>query len=433
MIYAVSDLHLGEGAGLEDFALWPGRLPRRKTPASVAPSVEAMHTAWREFLERALSRPRRPGEPPHELLLLGDIFDLLQIEGPPGDPGKIERAARAHGPWFESLQRAAARGMRVTLVAGNHDHELLAPEVWAALLRHLPFLNEASGGGPLLEWRRPELGIHAEHGMQFDPANAFADPADPLALSLGGHVTLGLLNPFEPSCPLLDLMPGVAPALWYALTRAPGLLTRPLRDFLFGPPRSGGGAKANLDFLPDLEVFLRRLWLKDLPAARRSELRRALGQIAGALAPCEAASHPLERVRGLARRRDSRLRRSRARGLAAQFARLHPGAPPLRVLLTGHTHEAGIEAPGEGAGAPRLVNTGSWKARARPAGRSRFTIEQTLDVLEIEGEGPENLRILLRSARPGLSPAAADSGRLLFPAASKRQHRRSVAGENLAE
>lgn len=447
MFVFVSDLHIGDGGALEDFALWPGRLPRRKTAHSVRPAVDAMHGLWNAFLDGLIAEAgaalRPSGSHPVELILLGDVIDLLQVEGEPRDPAKIHRVARAHKPWFEALRRAARAGIRVSWVAGNHDHELLDPGVWSALLHHAEYLNQDWGGRPLAAWRHREIGIHAEHGSQFDWTNAVDDFADPAALSLGSHVVVGLLNVLEPRYPLLDLMPDVPTALWYALSRAPGILARPLRDFLFGraagrEDRSGLGGKrsdgvnsprpsaANLDFLPDVEDLLHRAWMRDLPRPLRKQLRKALSLVATALEDRPAADEPgggagvdgsqarLETGRSTGRgveahpmRRIARTTRSDRGGASPRLTRrrvralLDPAtgsdsanpvagqavaqAAPFvpRLLITGHTHSPGmVEGTGIAAGI-RWANTGSWKARALPAGKSRFRIEQPLDVLMV--------------------------------------------------
>ncbi len=456
MLFAfASDFHLGEGEALEDFADWSGRIPRRKTPKSLADPIAAMHARWSAFLDALLAQSAAAHEPA-ELILLGDVFDLLQVQGSLCAPEKIEQIARAHTPWFQALARAAAEGLSVSLVVGNHDHELLDPAVWAALRARLPFLNERQGSGaPLALWRHPEAGIHAEHGSQFDPFNAVEEFGDPRALSLGSHLVLGLINAFEPRCPLLDLMPGAAAALWYALAHAPGLMAAPLRRFLFGPAEPSGECAANLDFLPELENLLRRVWLPHLPLAHQIVLREALALIAeaistpqaaepaastdaacspAAICACAAAVHPMIRIEERLAAEAARLTPSRLRSIPEEFAR-NSGGAPLRLLITAHTHRASIPPetadkemqskacenvaaaqPPTGARGKkgnrkqgdqaadrpgvRTINTGSWKARARPLGRSRFAIEQSFDFVILSGSDPLHPEISLHTAPP---------------------------------
>jgi UDP-2,3-diacylglucosamine pyrophosphatase LpxH len=426
MIYFVSDLHIGEAKALEDFALWTGPLPRRKTPQNVRPAVRAMHARWSAFIDHILEQSRH--EPaPTELVLLGDILDLLQVTGNLCDPEKIRRVAKGHEPWFRDLARAAAAGVRIAWVVGNHDHELFDPAVWAALRALAPYLNADHGGEPLAAWREHELAIHAEHGSQLDRVNALADFLDPMALSLGSRVVLDLINAFEPRCPMLDLMPDVATALWYALTRAPGLLARPLRRFLFGT-KSPEAPPPNLDFLPEVENLLRRVWLRELPRPDRKILRETLGLIAAALqnetqpaAPATPATsatpagtdstqsqtppsplppiplHPMARIRDCIERRQRRTPRELRRLLLDPVHENPARGRPLRLVVTGHTHRPLIE--------PRkhvvhLANCGSWKARVCPAGRVRFRIEQPLEFLAVRPRKQDGrLEVALRSFR----------------------------------
>lgn len=410
----VSDLHLGEGGPLEDFAFWPGRLPRRKTRESVRSAVDAMHGRWDGFVEHLISATGVAGKSV-ELVLLGDVFDLLQVEGDLCDPGKIRRVAEAHRPWFESLRRADRAGMRISWVVGNHDHELLDPAVWDALLEHVPFVNGPWNHGPLAAWRLDSLGLHAEHGSQLDPANAVIDFADPRVLSLGSHVVLDLLNPFEPRCPLLDLMPDVPTALWYALSHSPGMLARPLRDFLFGRTREEL-AEANYDFLPEVETLLHRVWMPKLPRPYRKLLRRILSVIADALGVSDSVPsgdaagvaeaprsrgavrfHPMEKIRQTLERgrkeiRPPHLRRGRPRLLPTIPGAGEPVAAAFvpRRIVTGHTHRAGAV---RGSGGLEWINTGSWKARAVPSGQTRFRIEQSLDVAVVREREPGDVQV----------------------------------------
>lgn len=414
MIYFVSDLHIGEAKALEDFALWTGPLPRHKTPQNIRPAVRAMHARWSAFIDHILEQSRR--EPaPTELVLLGDILDLLQVAGTLCDPEKIRRIAKGHGPWFNALTRAAAAGVRITWVVGNHDHELFHPAVWAALHALAPYLNADHGGEPLAVWRDEDLAIHAEHGSQLDRVNAVADFLDPMALSLGSRVVLDLINTFEPRCPMLDLMPDTATALWYALTRAPGLLARPLRRFLFGTqgPETPAG---NLDFIPELENLLRRVWLRELPRPDRKILRDLLGLIAAALQnePQTDASahpnagpapegappprlHPMARIRECAEQRQRRTPHNLKRFFLDPVHDNPARGKPLRLVVTGHTHRPLIEPHKHGV---HVANCGSWKARACPAGRTRFRIEQPLEFLAVHPcKEDGRLEVALRSFR----------------------------------
>jgi hypothetical protein len=83
-----------------------------------------------------------PGDPPTELVLAGDVFDFLQTGGYDGfDPARaVERLDAIlqgpHAPVVAALDRFAARpSTEVTLLAGNHDPEMLLPSVREAFER----------------------------------------------------------------------------------------------------------------------------------------------------------------------------------------------------------------------------------------------------------------------------------------------------------
>lgn len=111
-----------------------------------------------------------------ELVFNGDIFDLLKTSWNDEYPrhisaevalGKLRRIANAHTPFFAALREFLAfhkAERRVHFVIGNHDLELLFPEVQQAI-RHM--LND----DPRVSFPGFELSIgdvHIEHGHQLD-------------------------------------------------------------------------------------------------------------------------------------------------------------------------------------------------------------------------------------------------------------------------
>src|SRR5262245_26329043 len=142
-ILVVSDLHFGE-------ELLPGAsLERRR-------AVELGASAFREFLRYHTVR-RRDGRP-WRLVVAGDLFDFMSvvIPGTKERPAKtaderrlglgrgavpgverMRRIAAAHRPLLAELGRFAAAGHTVEIVVGNHDVELLAPEVVGELMNQL--------------------------------------------------------------------------------------------------------------------------------------------------------------------------------------------------------------------------------------------------------------------------------------------------------
>lgn len=142
----------------------------REQPLCVVGDVHLAVSA-RKPVSRALAALVE-AHPDHEIVLNGDTFDLSS--DPPGiAPGQgVTRILEAHPELRAALVRHVERGGRLTVVAGNHDAAVAAPEVTDALRRAL---------GPALEvapWFVRRGGVHIEHGHLYDPDNA---PTHPLA------------------------------------------------------------------------------------------------------------------------------------------------------------------------------------------------------------------------------------------------------------
>ncbi len=139
-ILIVSDLHFGE-------ELLPGASVERKQ------AVELGATAFREFMRYHAAR--RSGGRPWRLVIAGDLFDFMSVHIParPAKSGderrfgvgrtttagveRMRMIAELHGPLLAEMARFVAAGHSIDIVVGNHDVELLAPEVAAELVRHL--------------------------------------------------------------------------------------------------------------------------------------------------------------------------------------------------------------------------------------------------------------------------------------------------------
>jgi UDP-2,3-diacylglucosamine pyrophosphatase LpxH len=139
----VSDLHFGE-------ELLPGASTERRE------AVELGAQAFCEFLRYEAAR--RLGGRPWRLVIAGDLFDFMSvvIPGSPEQPARnaderrlgVGRGAKAgvkrldaicmqHTPLITELARFANAHHAIDIIVGNHDVELLEPEVVAALERHL--------------------------------------------------------------------------------------------------------------------------------------------------------------------------------------------------------------------------------------------------------------------------------------------------------
>jgi UDP-2,3-diacylglucosamine pyrophosphatase LpxH len=191
-ILVVSDLHFGE-------ELMPGASLERRH------AVDLGANAFREFLRHHTVR-RRDGRP-WRLVIAGDLFDFMSvvIPGLPDRPAKtaderkfglgrgvlpgverLKRICEVHQPLLVDLGRFAAAGHRVDIIVGNHDVELIAPEVVDELMRQIA----AAGADPralsriqVVPWFIYEPGVAwIEHGHVYDEGCSFEfnlAPMDP--------------------------------------------------------------------------------------------------------------------------------------------------------------------------------------------------------------------------------------------------------------
>ena len=112
----------------------------------------------------------------HEAILAGDVFNLSWEPAGNSREAAILALLRRYPDLRSALRGHLSTGSPLTLIAGNHDAELLLPGLRAALLADL----ELSGSVPLeiSAWFVRRATIHVEHGHFYDPDNA---PAHPLA------------------------------------------------------------------------------------------------------------------------------------------------------------------------------------------------------------------------------------------------------------
>jgi hypothetical protein len=133
--------------------------------------------------------------------VLGDLLDLLHPPAAADPLAALNAVAAVHLSALAALGTAATNGIEVDLVPGNHDSELLESD----LQEHLRVLvAEAAGisAGRLQQSFRvrpwfvliPGL-LYAEHGSQYHPLNAVADPLAPF----------GRWSPRMPPGAVLDL------------------------------------------------------------------------------------------------------------------------------------------------------------------------------------------------------------------------------------
>jgi UDP-2,3-diacylglucosamine pyrophosphatase LpxH len=205
--FVLSDLHLGPGGPLTTF--------------HEAERLAALLDHWRDR------------EPAMELVLAGDVFDFLQAPGYDGFSAtkaaeRFAQIARSPGTArvLRALGQLAAReGVELTVLAGNHDPELLVDSVrdaFAQAIGRAPGTIRWADDEPLVPrdgehppvWGRalaapgadgdPAKAAWVVHGDRWDPANfidrdrlraaAAAGTADGFELPVGSHLVFEVLS-----------------------------------------------------------------------------------------------------------------------------------------------------------------------------------------------------------------------------------------------
>ncbi|MBN1901034.1 hypothetical protein JW926_06885 [Candidatus Sumerlaeota bacterium] len=383
----ISDLHLGCGDELEDFILWrKTELPLSKTSRDIQKGLAGIHRVFSHFIDHILDLGEKKGVKP-EIVLLGDTFDLLQVlPEERTNPQKIDLIAEVHKSFFDSLARFHEKGGCVNLVAGNHDHDLLHPELSERLRFHLPFINETSSGKPLLYYHDPASGIYAEHGNQYDMLNAFENPANPDEWPLGSELLVNLVNPLERSCPVIDNL-GVRESLWYAVRQAPGILSSAhKKEMLLLEAVQEISRENRLKHLAyfllhrivpgNRDSILNLLW--NLLYANDEILRTAAAPkhiLRGILYTfATVGRNPLRIFQEILRDRLKDAARKILRGEKEGIKGTMEKIP--QFVIFGHTHKPCMKRVGAGRG---YANSGSWKMKAAPKGKLSLKMEQSLD------------------------------------------------------
>ncbi len=191
-ILVVSDLHFGE-------ELLPGASAERRH------AVELGQLAFREFLRHHASR-RHNGRP-WRLVIAGDLFDFMSVyvsssrelparsaderkfglsRGVRTGVIRLARICEQHRPLLVDLIKFAAAGHTIDLVVGNHDVELLAPEVvaeWERQLRAAGADDRVMARIKVVPWFIYVPGVAwIEHGHVYDEGCSFEfnlAPTDP--------------------------------------------------------------------------------------------------------------------------------------------------------------------------------------------------------------------------------------------------------------
>ncbi|MCQ4331970.1 metallophosphoesterase [Natronomonas sp. F2-12] len=135
-----------------------------------------------EFLEELLGFLRRleRTEERVELVINGDAFGLWEFTDVDGIE-KFDVLVETYPELFEQL-RATGESIRITLLPGNHDHELAAYDAYVDRLAeyNVDLVPEQS-----IERAVGDRTVHFEHGHQQDPNNRIEDWGNPYATPLG--------------------------------------------------------------------------------------------------------------------------------------------------------------------------------------------------------------------------------------------------------
>jgi len=152
--YVISDLHIGGDEQLEEV----------------------------EFLEELLAFLARLAETDEdaELVINGDAFGLWEFTGIDG-VAKFDALLETYPELFEQLRRTG-ENVRVTMVPGNHDHELAA---YDAYVERFAAYNVDLVQDESVTRRVGDRVVHFEHGHQRDPNNRIEDWGNPHATPLG--------------------------------------------------------------------------------------------------------------------------------------------------------------------------------------------------------------------------------------------------------
>lgn len=124
------------------------------------------------------------GPQPAELIIVGDMFGLWETTQHEG-AGKLAWIVETHPELFDQF-RETGRGVQITVLPGNHDHELAVFPQCREILESCNIKLEAS-----LYLTREVAGrtIWVEHGNQHDTFNRMPDFGNQFALPVGYFVT----------------------------------------------------------------------------------------------------------------------------------------------------------------------------------------------------------------------------------------------------
>lgn len=196
LVVTFSDIEMGAGGPYDDF-------PRSDFLAEVIRGYGRDPFRWLSV----------------DLVFNGDTFDLLKTSTRGGWPThvsrelaieKFEQVAAAHPAFFEALRdhvRGDPERRRVFFIVGNHDMELLFPDVQTAIRSRIGTPENVIFPGFELAIGR----THIEHGSQLDPL-FYVDPKKPFVVTKDGT---NILNLSWASVAILEVAIPLQPLLYH--------------------------------------------------------------------------------------------------------------------------------------------------------------------------------------------------------------------------
>ena len=159
---------------------------------------------WRDEFVRFLDAINTQGSGNVDLVINGDLFELLQSPSVPcthSEPRlgctadqalqRLDAVIKAHTGELAAIGRFAAAGSnRVHVVPGDHDAALLIPEIWQRAVQAFAAPADRVTLAASGSWSSPDGRVHVEHGHQLPlSADRFSSWPSPL-IAAGGRTHL---------------------------------------------------------------------------------------------------------------------------------------------------------------------------------------------------------------------------------------------------